>query len=117
MLAMARALVQEPRVLLIDELSMGLAPIIVENLLPIVRRVAVETGAAVILVEQHVRLALSIADRAMVLVHGEVALSEPAADLLRDLSRIERAYLGDVPVAAADRTAPGETGPPSSTLT
>jgi branched-chain amino acid transport system ATP-binding protein len=101
MLAMARGLVQQPRILLIDELSMGLAPIIVEKLLPIVRRVATDIGTAVVLVEQHVRLALGIADRGVVLVHGEVALDEPASALLADVSRVERAYLGDHSPSAA----------------
>lgn len=94
MLAMARALVQAPRVLLIDELSMGLAPIIVESLLPIVRQVADETSAGVVLVEQHVRLALGIADRALVLAHGEVVLTGHAQQLLDDFTLIESAYLG-----------------------
>ncbi|WP_018505023.1 ABC transporter ATP-binding protein [Parafrankia discariae] len=97
MLAMGRALMQRPKVLIIDELSMGLAPVIVQQLLPIVRRVATETGAAVLLVEQHVGLALGIADRATVLVHGTVALEAPAASLLADMSRIQRAYLGETP--------------------
>jgi branched-chain amino acid transport system ATP-binding protein len=94
MLAMARGLVQSPKVLLIDEMSMGLAPIIVENLLPIVRRVADEAGAAVVLVEQHVKLALEVADSAMVLVHGEVSLRGTAEDLRKDPARLEAAYLG-----------------------
>ncbi|MCU1401466.1 MAG: livF [Acidimicrobiales bacterium] len=94
MLAMARGLIQEPRVLLVDELSMGLAPIIVEQLLPIVQRVAKDTGTAVVLVEQHVRLALGIADRGMVLVHGDIALEAPSQELLSDLSVVEAAYLG-----------------------
>jgi branched-chain amino acid transport system ATP-binding protein len=100
MLAIGRALMLQPRVLLIDELSMGLAPVIVEDLLPIVRRVATETGAAVVLVEQHVRLALEVADRAVVLVHGETVLSLPAAELAADPAILERAYLGEVPVPA-----------------
>src|SRR5690606_13884592 len=69
MLALARALVQHPRVLLIDEMSMGLAPVVVESLMPAVRQVADENDAAVVLVEQHVRLALEVADHALVLVH------------------------------------------------
>jgi branched-chain amino acid transport system ATP-binding protein len=94
MLAVARALVQKPRVLLIDEMSMGLAPVIVEGLLPVVRRIADETGAVVILVEQHVRLALEVSDQAIVLVHGEVVRSGPAADLAADRDALEAAYLG-----------------------
>ena len=100
MLAMARALMQAPRVLLIDEMSMGLAPIIVESLLPMVRRVADETDAVVVLVEQHVGLALEVADRAMVLIHGEVSLDRPAADLQDDAALLEAAYFGDLPVDA-----------------
>jgi branched-chain amino acid transport system ATP-binding protein len=94
-LAIGRALMQDPRVLLIDELSMGLAPVIVESLLPIVRQVATDTGAAVILVEQHVALALRTADRAIVVAHGATVLDGPAQDLLADSSALERAYLGE----------------------
>ncbi|GAA3036221.1 ABC transporter ATP-binding protein [Gordonia defluvii] len=94
MLAIARALLQRPRVLLIDELSMGLAPIIVESILPVLRTVAEQDGTAVILVEQHVRLALAVADQAVVLAHGEVALTEAAGVLAADLPRLESAYLG-----------------------
>jgi branched-chain amino acid transport system ATP-binding protein len=94
MLAVARALVQQPRALLIDEMSMGLAPVIVEELLPVVRRVADETGAVVILVEQHVHLALEIADEAMVLTHGETVLAGSADDLAADVQKLEAAYLG-----------------------
>jgi branched-chain amino acid transport system ATP-binding protein len=97
MLAVARALVQEPRVLLIDEMSMGLAPVIVEQLLPMVRRIADEQRAVVLLVEQHVGLALEVADRALVLVHGQVSLDGPAADLRRDPDRLEAAYFGATP--------------------
>lgn len=94
MLAIGRALMQDPKVLLIDELSMGLAPVIVESLLPVIRRVASESGAAVILVEQHVKLALGIADTALVLSHGDVALRDDAAKLLAHEDMIEQAYLG-----------------------
>ncbi|WP_336881055.1 ABC transporter ATP-binding protein [Rhodococcus globerulus] len=94
MLAVGRALMQDPKVLLIDELSMGLAPVIVEALLPVIRKVADDTGAAVILVEQHVRLALEIADTAIVLAHGVEVLRGPAGELAAEPERIERAYLG-----------------------
>jgi len=101
MLAMARGLAQGPKVLLIDELSMGLAPIIVQQLLPTVRKAADATGAAVILVEQHVQMALSIADQAIVIVHGETVLRASGQELLSDLSQLENAYLG-VSGAVAD---------------
>ena len=94
MLAIGRALVQDPKVLLIDELSMGLAPVIVEQLLPVIRRVADETGTACVVVEQHVSLALQTADSAVVLAHGDIALRGDAKELAADEARIERAYLG-----------------------
>jgi branched-chain amino acid transport system ATP-binding protein len=94
MLAIGRALMQDPKVLLIDELSMGLAPVIVQDLLPVIARVAQDTGAAVILVEQHVMLALGVAHTAVVLAHGEVALRGSAAELAAHEERIEQAYLG-----------------------
>jgi branched-chain amino acid transport system ATP-binding protein len=94
MLAMARGIVQRPKVFLVDEMSMGLAPIIVESLLPVVRRIADETGAAVVLVEQHVRLALEVADTAMVLVHGDVSLRGSVDEFRADPSRLEAAHLG-----------------------
>lgn len=94
MLAVARGMAQNPKVLLIDEMSMGLAPVIVENLLPVVRRIADETGAVVVLVEQHVRLALEVADEAVVLVHGDVVLRGRASDLAADPAALEAAYLG-----------------------
>jgi branched-chain amino acid transport system ATP-binding protein len=94
MLAIARALVQSPRLLLIDEMSMGLAPVAVESLMPVIRRVADERGASVIMVEQHVQLALEVADDALVLVHGSIALSGSAATLRADMSAVERVYIG-----------------------
>lgn len=102
MLAMARGLAQNPRVLLIDEMSMGVAPIIVESMLAAVRRIADETGTTVVLVEQHVRLALEHADLAAVLVHGEIALRGDAGDLAGRLDEVEAAYLGDRSHPSAD---------------
>jgi branched-chain amino acid transport system ATP-binding protein len=94
MLAMARGIVQKPKVFLVDEMSLGLAPIIVEHLLPIVRRIADDTGAAVVLVEQHISLALECADSALVLVHGEVSLRGSAEELRSNPDVLEAAYLG-----------------------
>ena len=97
MLALARALVQAPRVLLIDEMSMGLAPLVVEGLMPLIRRIADESDAAVVLVEQHVRLALDVADEAVVLVHGNVVLRESASALRANSDALEEAYLSASP--------------------
>jgi branched-chain amino acid transport system ATP-binding protein len=94
MLAIARALLREPRLLLIDELSFGLAPIAVQRLLPVVRAVADQTGAGVLLVEQHVHLGLAIAERAYVLRHGTVTLTGTAAQLRDDASLLQESYLG-----------------------
>ncbi|WP_375387577.1 ABC transporter ATP-binding protein [uncultured Amnibacterium sp.] len=94
MLVLASALVRKPSLLLVDELSLGLAPIVVERLLPIVRDYAAKAGAAVILVEQHVQLALDIADRGLVMAHGELVLDLPAAQLRSDRALLTASYLG-----------------------
>jgi len=94
MLALARALIQQPRVLLVDELSMGLAPLIVQELFDTLRRIATDHGCAVILVEQHVNLALQMADEAAVLSRGAIVLRGPASELAADAKRLENAYLG-----------------------
>ena len=94
MLALGRALASEPRLLMVDEMSLGLAPIIVERLLPVLRRVVTDTGAGVLLVEQHVHLALEVADRAYVLNHGTVVASGAADDLAEQAELLEASYLG-----------------------
>jgi branched-chain amino acid transport system ATP-binding protein len=94
MLAMARALVSDPKLVMIDEMSLGLAPIIVRGLLPVIRRIADERRCGVLLVEQHVHLALEVADRAYVLSHGELMLHGAAGELLADRTLLESSYLG-----------------------
>jgi branched-chain amino acid transport system ATP-binding protein len=101
MLAVGRALVSNPRVLLVDEMSLGLAPVIVERLLPVLRRVAEDLGAAVLFVEQHVPLALEVADRAYVLSHGRLVLEGAAADLRSRRDLLRSSYLGEAAVATA----------------
>jgi branched-chain amino acid transport system ATP-binding protein len=99
MLALGRALARRPRLLLLDEMSLGLAPIIVERLLPVVATYARETGCAVLLVEQHIHIALAIADRGYVLSHGELVMHESADVLGRDHQLILSSYLGEAEVS------------------
>jgi branched-chain amino acid transport system ATP-binding protein len=89
--------VTRPHLVLVDELSLGLAPLVVEDLLEAVRRVVDTDGIGVLVVEQHVPQALQHADRAVVLVGGRVAAEADASDLLADPDRLANAYLGGAP--------------------
>jgi branched-chain amino acid transport system ATP-binding protein len=95
MLAVGRALARQPKLLLLDELSLGLAPVIVERLMPVVRRYAIDSGCAVLLVEQHVHLALEAADRGYVLAHGDIVLSRSAEVLRGNRELLVSSYLGE----------------------
>ena len=99
MLAIARGLIMKPRLLMIDEMSQGLAPTIVQSLFGIVRSLP-EQGVSVLIVEQFVTHALAVASRAYVLEKGEVSLSGDAADLARDEDFVKGSYLGDGAVDA-----------------
>lgn len=92
MLAMGRALMSRPRLLLLDEPSMGLAPIMVERIFAVVQEIS-KRGVSILLIEQNARLALSLASRAYVMESGNITLSGPAAELARD-ERVRKAYLG-----------------------
>jgi branched-chain amino acid transport system ATP-binding protein len=94
MLAIARALSRRPKLLMLDEMSLGLAPVIVNRLLPAVRSAAASQGTGVLLVEQHVHLALKVADRGYILSHGELATSGPAQQLSKDSALLAASYLG-----------------------
>ncbi len=93
MLAMARALMSRPKMLLLDEPSMGLSPLMVEKIFDVVREVRSQ-GVTVLLVEQNAKLAMQIADRAYVMESGLITMSGAAKDLLDD-SRVRAAYLGE----------------------
>lgn len=93
MVAIGRALMSRPRMLLLDEPSMGLAPLLVEQIVNTIQRI-VKTGVAVLLVEQNAHLALQISQRAYVLESGRISLSGNAAVLQQD-ERVRKAYLGE----------------------
>ncbi|HEX4974973.1 MAG TPA: ABC transporter ATP-binding protein [Pseudomonadales bacterium] len=93
MVAIGRALMSRPRMLLLDEPSMGLAPLLVEQIVNTIQRI-VKTGVAVLLVEQNAHLALQISQRAYVLESGRISLSGDAAVLQQD-ERVRKAYLGE----------------------
>jgi branched-chain amino acid transport system ATP-binding protein len=93
MLAIAKAVMLGPRVLLVDELSLGLAPKLVQDILPVIRQIADAGGTAVVLVEQHYELGLAIADRCVVLSHGEVAFEGSASEIRGQRDKVEAIYL------------------------
>jgi len=99
MLAIGRALMGLPRLLLLDEPSLGLAPVVVQQIFGVIESITQERGVTVLLVEQNARLALEIARRAYILERGRIAGSGAASDLLRD-DQVRRAYLGYVPKAS-----------------
>ncbi len=93
MLTLARALGRQPQILLADELSLGLAPIIVQRLLAALREAADDRGVGVLLVEQHVGQALAVADRVYVMQRGRIVLSGAASEVRDKIHDIEAAYL------------------------
>ena len=93
MLAIARALLLRPKLLLLDEPSFGLAPLIVQEIFGIMRRIRDERGVGILLVEQNANLALELADRAYLLETGRIVVSGPAAEIRQD-EAIRRSYLG-----------------------
>jgi branched-chain amino acid transport system ATP-binding protein len=99
MLTLARALVRDTKLLLADELSLGLAPLVVKRLLHALRTAASERGIGVLLVEQQVRHTLSVADRVYVMNRGSIVLQGPAAEMATRLGDIESSYLGTEAVA------------------
>ena len=126
MLTLARALARKPRILLADELSLGLAPLVVDRLLRAVRAAADERGTGVLMVEQHAHKALRYADRAIVMRRGRIVLDLSGEEARKRIGDVERAYLtsagGDVERgeaeleqreadAYAESTAPEDGGP------
>ena len=94
MLSLARAMCRRPRVLLLDELSFGLAPVICERLFSSVRQFAADHDIAVVLVEQHLHYAAQVADRAVVMSQGRIALELPSSELASRAGEVEQLYLG-----------------------
>ncbi len=94
MLALARAIAVHPRLLLVDEMSLGLAPIIVQSLVPVLRAFVERTGGAVLVVEQHVHIALELADRAYVMSRGEIVHHGTAAQIASSIDDLTGSYLG-----------------------
>ena len=93
MVVLARAILGRPSILLVDEMSLGLAPLIVKRLMPVMRSLA-DDGVGVLLVEQFAQLALAVGDTALVMNQGRIVYSGSSQVLLRDQSLLQRAYLG-----------------------
>ena len=94
MLAIARSIMLGPSLLLIDELSLGLAPLVVTRLLGALRKVAADLQTGILVVEQHVEQILSCADRGYVMSRGRISVQGKAADLLQQRSLLEASYIG-----------------------
>jgi len=118
MLTLARALARKPRLLLADELSLGLAPLVVDRLLKAVRAAADESGTGILMVEQHAHKALRYADRAIVMRRGRVALDVSGEEARKRIGDVEQAYLtsasGDIERGEAELKGRGEGEPPPS---
>ncbi len=106
-LEVGRALLLRPKVLLIDEPSIGLSPLVVQDVFKLLRRLA-DQGTTVLMVEQNVKSALKVSDEAIALESGRLVLQKPAAELLAD-PHIERLFLGGAAATAADSAAPATT--------
>jgi len=104
MVALAKAVLFGPDVLLIDEMSHGLAPLIAERLLGMVRTMASEQGTAVLLVEQTVDVALAVSDRAYVMRQGRIVMSGPANEIADDRTALESQYLGQTTSGVLERS-------------
>jgi len=104
MLAIARALMARPKLLMLDEPSLGLAPLVVREIFHIIRELNRQQGVSILLVEQNARMALRVASRAYVLERGEITLSGTTEELTRDLE-VQRAFLGKTGARAVARDA------------
>ena len=93
MLAISRALMARPRLLLLDEPSLGLAPLVVKRIFEIIRKINAENNTTIFLVEQNANLALKVAHRGYVMENGRITLSDTAENLLTD-EDVRKAYLG-----------------------
>jgi branched-chain amino acid transport system ATP-binding protein len=110
MLTLARGLMGRPRLLMVDEMSLGLAPVIVERLMPVLRRIAEDFGTAVLFVEQHVQQALELAERAYVMVNGQIVLQGTTEELRNRRDLLEASYLGERATEEAAASAPVREG-------